>query len=355
MDSPTPTLPTTTTLPRLSVPVRTMVVAIGLVLATVVVVNLVVHTRRVLTWMVVAAFFAVALYPAVGWLERRLSWCRRPLATLLVFLVAFLLLAGLLAVFVVPLVQQGTKFAGQLPGLIEEARAGRGPVGSLLERTNALQYVEQNQATIRSFVTGLTTPAAGVLTGVVAGVAGTVTVFVLAYVMVLEGPKIVGGVLNLLGPDHRERVRRVGADCARSITGYLSGNLLISLICGLLTYLVLGLLDVPFAALISLFVAVADLVPLVGATLGAVVAAIAGFVHSVPAGIIVIVFFIVYQQLENHLLQPLIFARTVKLSPLTVLVAVLIGAELAGVVGALLAIPVAGILQVVLRDVWDHR
>jgi predicted PurR-regulated permease PerM len=194
-----------------------------------------------------------------------------------------------------------------------------------------------------------------VLTGVVAGVAGTVTVFVLAYVMVLEGPKIVGGVLNLLGPDHRERVRRVGADCARSITGYLSGNLLISLICGLLTYLVLGLLDVPFAALISLFVAVADLVPLVGATLGAVVAAIAGFVHSVPAGIIVIVFFIVYQQLENHLLQPLIFARTVKLSPLTVLVAVLIGAELAGVVGALLAIPVAGILQVVLRDVWDHR
>jgi predicted PurR-regulated permease PerM len=86
-----------------------------------------------------------------------------------------------------------------------------------------------------------------------------------------------------------------------------------------------------------------------------VVAATAGFIHSVPAGIAVIVFFVVYQQLENHLLQPMIFSRTVKLNPLAVFVAILLGVELAGILGALLAIPVAGIIQVVLRDVWDHR
>ena len=114
-------------------------------------------------------------------------------------------------------------------------------------------------------------------------------------------------------------------------------------------------MGVPFAGLISLFVAIVDLIPLVGATLGAVVATIAGFIHSVPAGIVLIIFFVVYQQLENHLLQPVILSRTVKLNPLTVLVAILVFVELAGVLGALLAIPFAGIVQVVIRDVWDHR
>jgi len=122
-----------------------------------------------------------------------------------------------------------------------------------------------------------------------------------------------------------------------------------------LTYVVLLLSGVPFAGLIALFVGLVDLIPLVGATIGGIVAVLAGFIHSVPAGIAVVVFFVVYQQLENHLLQPLVFARTVKVNPLTVIVAILIGVELAGILGALLAIPVASIIQVIARDVWDHR
>ena len=177
----------------------------------------------------------------------------------------------------------------------------------------------------------------------------------LAYLAVLEGPKVVEGTLALFPPQRAERIRRVTRDCAKTVTGYISGNLLISAICGVLTYAVLKFSGVPFAALIALFVAIADLIPLVGATLGAVVACIAAFLHSVPAGIAAVIFFVVYQQLENHLLQPLIFARTVKLNPLAVLVAILLATELAGILGALLAIPVAGIIQVVLRDVWDHR
>ena len=135
----------------------------------------------------------------------------------------------------------------------------------------------------------------------------------------------------------------------------MSGNLLISVICGGLTFVVLLILGVPYASLIALFVGVADLIPLVGATLGGAVAVIAGFVHSTTAGIAVLVFFVLYQQLENHLLQPMVFSRTVKLNPLTVIVAILIGAELLGILGALLAIPVASMIQVILRDIWDHR
>jgi predicted PurR-regulated permease PerM len=336
--------------------VRTILATIGLVLATALALYIVVETRRVLTWIVVGAFFAVALYPVVGWVQRRmLGGRRRALATFLVFLVVFLLLAALLAAFAVPLVNEGTRFAGQLPNLIDDARSGRGPIGDLLEQTNALQWVQDNQDRISSFASGLTAPAAGVLSGVATGLAGTATVLVLAYLMVLEGPKVVDGFINLFPAARGERIRRVAGDCAKSITGYLSGNLLISAICGSLTYVVLLISGVPFAGLIALFVGIADLVPLVGATVGGVVAVLAGFIHSVPAGIAVLVFFLLYQQLENHLLQPLIFARTVKVNPLTVIIAILVGVELVGILGALLAIPVASMIQVILRDVWDHR
>jgi predicted PurR-regulated permease PerM len=162
-------------------------------------------------------------------------------------------------------------------------------------------------------------------------------------------------VLNTLPPERRERVERVGADCARAVTGYVAGNLLISVICGLLTFAVLLALGVPYAGVVAVFVAIADLIPLVGATVGAVVAVAVAFLHSVPAGIGVVVFFLVYQQLENHLLQPLILSRTVKINALAVLVSILVGVELAGILGALVAIPVAGMVQVLLRDYWDHR
>jgi predicted PurR-regulated permease PerM len=341
---------------RRPVPVRTILTTIGLVLATALLIYIVLQIRQVLTWIVVGAFFAVALYPLVGWVQRRmLGGKRRALATFLVFLLVFILLSALIAAFAVPLVNEGTKLAGQLPKLIDDARSGRGPIGDLLQRTNALQWVQDNQDKISKFASGLTAPAASVASGFATGIAGTLTVFVLAYLMVLEGPKVVEGCLNVFRPTTAERIRRVGGDCAKSVTGYISGNLLISFICGLLTYVVLLVFGVPFAGLIALFVGIADLMPLVGATLGGAVAVIAGFIHSVPAGIAVLVFFVLYQQLENHLLQPLVFARTVKLNPLTVIVAILIGVELLGILGALLAIPVASMIQVILRDVWDHR
>jgi predicted PurR-regulated permease PerM len=337
------------------VPVRTIAATIAMVLATALILFVLHEVGRVVVWIVVAAFFAIALYPIVGWVELRLAKGRRSVATLLVFLLVLLVLGGLTAAFAVPLTREGTAFAGQLPHMLDQARAGRGTIGNFLERTHALNYIQDNQDKLKAFASGLTTPAAGVLRSVATGVAGVVTIFVLGYLMVLEGPKVVRASLNLLPEEAQPRVRAVSADCAKSITGYLSGNLLISVICGVLTYITLLAAGVPFAGLIALFVAVADLIPLIGATLGAIVAIIAAVIHSIPALIIVAVFFLVYQQLENHLLQPLILSRTVKLNPLTVLISILIAVELAGILGAFLAIPVAGMIQVIARDLWDHR
>ncbi|HEY0451124.1 AI-2E family transporter [Actinophytocola sp.] len=340
---------------RERVAVRIMLIAIALGLATLVAVELVLRVERVLVWMVIAVFFTTALYPAVDWVQGRARWVRRSLATLVVFVLVLVVLGGLLAVFAVPLARQGAALASQLPDMIAQARSGRGPVGDLLARTHALDLARQNQSRIQQFATGLGAPALNFLRGLATGIVAAITIFVLSYLAVLEGPKVVEGTLGLFSPARARRLRRVGRECASTVTGYITGNLIISVICGLLTYGVLKVFGVPFAGLIALFVGIADLIPLVGATLGAVVAGIAAFVHSVPAGIAVVVFFVLYQQVENHLLQPVVFARTVKLNPLTVLVAILLASELAGILGALLAIPVAGIIQVILRDIWANR
>ena len=341
---------------RPPVPVRTILAAIGLVLATAALLLLIRDIQRVLVWIIIAGFFAVAVYPVVSWVERHLPWCRRSLATLAVYLLLVALIGGLVTLFAVPLAREGTSLAHQLPTLINDARAGRGPVGHLLDRTRVLDYIQQNDSKIRSFVGSLGAPALGFLKTAATGVAATITIFVLSFLMVVQGPKLVDGTLALFPDDRARRIRAVGTDCARTITGYISGNLLISVICGAATYVVLAVLGIPFSGLIALFVGICDLIPLVGATLGAVVAGLAAFIYSVPAGIIVVVFFVVYQQLENHLLQPLIFSRTVKLNPLTVLIAILVAVELAGLAGALLAIPVAAMIQIILRDLWErHR
>jgi predicted PurR-regulated permease PerM len=334
---------------------RTLVV-IGLLLVTALLVFLVMKTSRVLVWILIAGFFAVALNPAVNVIERKIRWVRRWLATLLVYVVVFVFIAGIIALFVVPLIREGVQLADQFPQIVTDVRAGRGPIGRLSQRFHILDYIESHSDQIRSYASSLGGSTLSFLTGAATTVAGIVTIFVLSYLMVLQSPKIIDGFLALFDQRRAKRIRRVGSDCARTVTGYLTGNLLISLIAGVLTYGLLLILGVPYAALIALFVGIADLIPLVGATLGAIVAIVAGFSQSVTAGIILIVFFVAYQQLENHLLQPVIFSRTVQLNALTVLIAILIAVELAGILGALLAIPVAAMIQIIVRDVWDeHR
>ena len=262
---------------------RTLVV-IGLVLATALLLLLISETVRVLVWIVVAAFFAVALHPAANWMQRRMPWCRRWLATLLLFLVVVLCIAGIVAALVVPLIRESGLFFEQFPRVVADVRAGRGRIGGVAERLHVLGYLEAHSDQLREHAANLGAPTLAILGSAATTVAGVITVFVLAYLMVLQAPKIVDGVLSLLEPPTAERVRRVGSACARAVTGYLAGNLLISLVCGLCTYAVLAILGVPFAALIAVFVGIADLIPLVGATLGATVAVVAASSTPSPRG-----------------------------------------------------------------------
>jgi predicted PurR-regulated permease PerM len=334
------------------IPTRAIAVTIGMVLLTSAILLLGWEVRRVLTWIVVAALLSVILGPVVDLVEHRLH-LRRALATLLVFLLFLIALTGIVTVFVRPLVTEGPQFLDRLPSFVEDARGGRGPVGGLVQRYNLDQYLERNQGRLRESANRVTEPALGVLRSIFSTVLALVTIFVLTFLMVLQGPSLLQSWVSALPEDRQDRVRRVAADCSKAVTGYMTGNLVISIIAGTLTYIVLWILGVPYKGVVALFVAFADLIPLVGATLGAIVAIAVAALHSLPAALVVLVFFIVYQQAENHLLQPVIMSRTVQLSALTVTIAILLGVELLGFLGALLAIPVAGILHVIGRDLYD--
>src|SRR6185437_5766732 len=202
---------------------------------------------------------------------------------------------------------------------------------------------------------GLSGTALSLAKGVISIVVGAITIAFMTFFMLLEGPTWADRLYGLLPQRSQPRWRAVGRAIYRTVGGYVTGNLLISLIAGGLTTVVLLIMGVPYAVALGLIVGILDLIPLAGATIAAIIVGAVAFLHSVPAGIVVVVFFIVYQQVENHILQPVVYGRTVQLSPLVVLISVLIGAELAGVLGALGAIPVAGSIQVLINDWLAHR
>jgi predicted PurR-regulated permease PerM len=183
-----------------------------------------------------------------------------------------------------------------------------------------------------------------------------ITIVFLTYFMLLEGPRTIDGLLSLLPERTRPRYQRVGQEIYRTISGYVTGNLLISLVAGVLATVVLLAVGSDYAIALGVLVAVLDLVPLAGATLAAiVVTTVVAIETDWISALIVIAFFVAYQQFENHVLQPLVYGRTVELSPLVVLCAVLIGAQLAGIFGALFAIPIAGSAIAVVREVLEYR
>jgi len=309
--------------------------------------------RRIVGLVVIAAFFATILNPMVDVLTR--LKIRRGVATSIVFLLGVAGFTGMIYTFVRPIYDAGESFARDIPGFVERAKTGQGRVGELIQRYNIDEKVAENAPKLQDALKNAGGPAISAAQRVASGLLALLTILVLSFLMLLEAPGIIGVFLGLLSPRRASQVRRIGADVAGAVTGYMAGNLVISLVAGLVTWVFLTIVHVPFAGVLGLWVGFADLIPLVGATIGAVPTIAIAFLHSTGSGIAVLIMYIVYQQIENHLLQPVVMSRTVKLNPLGVLVSALVGVELAGLVGALLAIPTAGAIQVVVRDLWDDR
>ena len=305
-------------------------------------------SRQVLTWILVAIFLTLALNPLVDALQRR-GLKRRGAATAVTFLLAIGVIALGGSLFIPTLVNEVTDFVAVVPDYVRDISEGRGPLGDLAERYNLEERVRQSiDEGGTSNVLGLSGTAIAVTQSVITFIVAVVTISFMTFFMLLEGPRWMERFYSLLPEGRQETWRAIGNDIYRTVGGYVTGNLLISVVAGISSTIVLLILDVPYAVALGVLVAILDLIPLAGATLAAIIVTTIAFLTSIPAGIIVLVFFIVYQQLENHLLQPLVYSRTVQLSPLAILISVLLGAKIAGVLGALAAIPVAGTIQVLL-------
>jgi predicted PurR-regulated permease PerM len=342
------------------VPTMTILVTIGFLILIYFTGKLLYRLRDILLLMVVGGFIALILNPMVVWLQRR-KIRRRGFAVLIVMGLAVLVFMGLAFAFGYPLVNALTHLADNLPTYVKDAEHNKGWIGHLLHKYHVQSWVKKNSAKLVSFAKGLSKPALKVGEGAATLVLALVTLFAFIVLLLLEAPKMRNFGLSNLAPAKSAWLSRVGAEVSKVALGYMIGSGVMSLAAGFVVFIALICLSVPFALLFGLWVALVDFLPQIGGALAGIPTVLFAFVHSVTAGIVTFVVFMIYTQLENHVLRPIIMSRSVKINALTVFVAILIGAEVGswvagsfgGLIGVLLAVPAAATVHVISREVWN--
>jgi len=259
-----------------------------------------------------------------------------------------------------PLVGAITHLANKLPSYVIQAEHGKGWIGHLVRKYHVQRWVQSNVPKLVDFGKGLASPALSVGKGAATLVIALVTIFVLTVLLLLEGPKMRAGLLGVMRPERAERYSLIAREVNRSVTGYMLGNFLTSVIAGGVVFVTLMIMGVPFPFLWALWVALVDFLPMIGGALAGIPTVLFALTHSLTAAIVTLVVFLVYTQIENHILNPIVMSRTVKVNPLLVLLSILIGAEIGSWIGgifgafvaALISIPAAGALQVLVRELW---
>jgi predicted PurR-regulated permease PerM len=332
--------------------VRLVLVVLLTTLSVLLAIWLLYRLQTIVVWSIVALFLAVALGPAVDWLARHRV--PRALAVLIMYLVLLIVFAAVGALVVPPLVQQATQLVHALQqpgGLSAEAHRVAGPLG-LDGLVNTLRpQLDAIPGQLAGLINLLPTVTAGTLSTLTA----VLSVAVLGFFFLHDGAGVVESALRLLPDAHRPMVRRLLDGSTRAISSYIRGNLAISGLAGVSVLAGMIVLGIPYALPLAVLVAVIDLIPMVGVTLGAVPVVLAALTISPVKALILLAYIIVYQQIESNVLNPLIYGRNDQLPALTVFLAFLAGSLLWGMLGALIAIPAANIIRSIVREVLASR
>jgi predicted PurR-regulated permease PerM len=339
------------------IPLGTILVTVGTVVAVYLLGKLLYRLGEVVLIMVVGAFVALLLNPLVLALQRwGVRW--RGLAVAIVTVASIFIFGGIAFALGSPLVSGLTHFANALPTYVKDAEHGHGWIGHLVRRYHIESWVEKNSPKIISFAQSLTKPILSVAKGAVSGVGSLVLLFFFVILLLLEAPKMKTALLDTLSPDSAERWRRVGNQTAWSVGRYMLGNVTTSVLAGVVVFSTLAVLSVPYPQLWGIWVALVDFLPEVGGALAGIPTVLFAFTHSLSAGIVTAIVFLIYWQLENRILTPIIMSRTVRINPLLVFVAVIVAAAIGiwvggafgGFAAALIAIPAAASGQAVVRE-----
>ena len=332
---------------------RSVLAGLGIVLGVAAVLGFVLLARSGLTLIAIALFLALALNPAVEFFQRR-GLGRGP-AVGMVFALALLVFALLAVVLIPPLVDQITKFVDALPGLVGDLTKGRGPFGFLERKYQVVEQVQKATVKQGDGLSGAATPAIGVAKGVATTLGGMVIIAFLILFMLLEGPQWRARFDELVPERNRRTVERIGAGVYRSVGGFVTGNLLASFLAGVFATILLLAAGVPYAIPLGVFVVIVELIPYVGPLVVTILLTLVAATVSLATAIVVFALLLVYHAVEGHSLRPMIYGRALKLSALAVLIAILLGTEVAGILGALAAIPIAGSLQVIVAELLAAR
>jgi len=342
--------------------VRTVAIALLTTAVLVGALFLIWQVRTFVGWLVIALFLAAVLNPAVNWLQRRHRLIKRPIAIALTYLgvlVALLLVVGIFLPVLVDQINGLVKFvttaanAPEGPTKYIKGLAKQNGLGEFLQRFS--DQLDELRKQLGGVLKNLFSSSGQIAVSAAGFLAALATVLTLTFFLILGSERYVNAGVGLFPEAHRPLVRRLLTQSAGAISGYITGNLAISVICGVTTFAVLLILGMPYAAPLALLVAVLDLVPLVGATLGGALLVIVGLFVEPWKALVLLVFVLVYQQVESNFLQPVVYSKAVQLNGLVILIALLVGGQLLGIPGALLAIPVAEIIRIVVTELLAYR
>jgi predicted PurR-regulated permease PerM len=343
-------------MPRIDSPARVIARNVLVIAAVVLILYILWLLRQPISWLVIAAFLAVAVTGPVNFFQR---YMRRGLAIALVYIGLLLIPIGLGAALLPPIVNEISDVATNAPEYVQDVEDevnDNKTLKDLNEKYDVTEKLQEEAAKLPSKAGDAAKVLRDIGFGLVSSIFAGVTILILSIFMVAAGPRWIEGFIRMQRPEHAERIERTLRRIANAVGNYVGGALIQATIAGGSSFIVLTLLGVPFAGPLAVVVFVFDLIPVIGATLAAfAVALVTAFVDFPVALIVWVAFAIVYQQVENYVIQPQIQKRATKIEAFVVLVAVLFGSTLFGVLGAILAIPTAASLQIAIHEYREYR
>lgn len=337
---------------------RTILRVVSLVLLALVLLTAVRKSSHTLTLIGIAVFLTLALNAPVHWLASHLPGKRRgnrSLATALSIGVVLLAFIGFFAAIAPPLVRQTNSFIKAAPSLVANVQGQDSSVGKFVRRYKLQGQVDKFSKQLSGRLSNFSGNALSAITVIGSSIFATLTVIVLTVMMLVEGPRWLHILRAILPDERQDHVQELGRDMYKVIKGYVNGQVILAAIASLLIIPMLFILHISYPVALMVVIFICGLIPMVGHTIGAIIVTTVALFHSVPAAVIVLAYYILYQQIENYVIQPRIQANSTHMSPLLVFLAVILGVNFGGLLGGLVAIPVMGCARIALIDYLENR
>jgi predicted PurR-regulated permease PerM len=340
------------------IPNRTVIRVLVLVILSIMGLAALKQASHALILIFTSFFLALALNGPVHWIANRLPGKRkgsRAAATAISFLIVIAVLFAFLASIVPPLVRQTTSFISAAPGLVRQLQDQNSSTGRFIDKYHLEGQLDKVSGQLSDRLGNIGGTAVSSATKLGSSVFSVLTILALTFMMLIEGPRWIRFFRSLIPKEHHARVDRLGDDMYRVVKGYVNGQVVLALVAASMLLPALLILGISYPAALFVVVFTCGLIPLIGHTIGAVIVTTVALFHSPAAAIVILAYYILYQQIENYIIQPRIQANSTNMSPLLVFMAVIIGVNFGGLFGGLVAIPVMGCIRIALLDYLRTR